>query len=288
MENYIAGLTLHERAVSGFPLSIGTSLALESLFTATQAPYDPNREIPNQINAATYESCYINLETLFRNLSSAVTKEAFQDATPKRLAATLEEEIGVIYDLFQTNTNEKCQPIFYHNYRKKLLNEKLVFHRTPSTEAQKYYQSRLTETLKAIERHTDSIRSFDDSVTGKRFETSLILTHHAYDLVNYQSFTRLDLLESNTGVLKPRARWSTKYYPMPGKSFDHLPFHRLLLLVFGDKVDVKPFPMETRNMVYEVSLKYHWNAMTTLEKVRLDLQLAIKDPYTLKVLSELS
>lgn len=97
---YSLGLTLHDRAVSAFPLSIGTSLAFESVFNGRQEPYDPSRVIPNHVDISNYESCWVNITTLFRNLSSAVEKEAFLGATAERLAATLEEEMGIINDLF--------------------------------------------------------------------------------------------------------------------------------------------------------------------------------------------
>ena len=286
---YSLGLTLHDRAVSAFPLSIGTSLAFESVFNGRQEAYDPNRIIPNYIDINNYESCWINITTLFRNLSSAVEKEVFLGATAERLAATLEEEMAVINDLFATEGNNVCKVNYYYSTYEKLLSEKVpgLAFREPSTEGQKYYASRLKETIKILERHSEVLVRFKDSLEPHLREKAFVLTHEPYDLVRWKAFDRLDLLESNTGVLKPRSLWNTKYYPMSGQSFAHLPFLRKLLLVFGDKVMIKPMPMVLRKDVLDVSVKYNWNSATTEEKVNLDLGLGIKDPYALSILRQL-
>ncbi len=59
---------LAERTVSAFPLSIGTSLAFESLFDGRQAPYDNERELPSRINIDDYKIFLINVGTLIRNI----------------------------------------------------------------------------------------------------------------------------------------------------------------------------------------------------------------------------
>ena len=286
MNNYSLGLTLHDRAVSAFPLSIGTSLALESIFSPRQEPYDASRIIPNQINIEDYQSCWINIHTLFRNLSSAIEKETFLSSTPERLAATLEEEIGVINDLFLNEGNGVCKPEFYYATYDKLYKTKIqgLDFREPSTDGQKYYDNRLKETMKILERHTDTIHKFDDGLDRHQRERALVITHHPYDLVHWNRFERLDLLESNTGVLKPRSLWQSKYYPMSGQSFTHLPFLKKLLLVFGDKTMIKPMPMVLRKEVLDVSVRYHWNPTTTKEKINIDLSLGIKDPFAASIL----
>src|SRR5574343_113330 len=120
MNNYVSGQTLNERAVSGFPVSIGTSLALESIFDSTQDPYDPERKIPQRIDVSNYQAFFVNISTLFRNLSSAVDKQAFLSATTGQLTATLEEEIEVITSLFQNEGGGVCKRIFYFSDHSKL------------------------------------------------------------------------------------------------------------------------------------------------------------------------
>lgn len=289
MLDYSLGLSLSERTTSAFPVSIGTSLALESLFSPQKEPYDPQRVIPNQVNPQEYQSFWVNVTTLFRNLSSAVSKESFLRASVSELTATIEEEIDVIQTLFQTEAQNLCKPIFYYSTYKKLKSQNTpgLSFREPSTEQQKFYHHQLESTLKLLEKHSDTIKVFDDAVYPNHRDKSLILTHQPYDLVRFKNFERLDLLESNTGVLKPRALWNSKYNPMSGKVFTHLPFTRKLLLIFGDKYLIKPYPPVLRNQILETSIQRKWTPVTTDEKISLDLSLDVRDPYMLTVINTL-
>lgn len=289
MDNYVAGHTLAERATSGFPLAIGTSLAFESVFPAQQAPYDPSRKIPTQVDLAKYQHCWINVSTLFRNLSSAVSKEAFLGATPQQLADTLLEEIDVIQQLFQIEGRNSCTPKFFYSDYSTLLRRKVpgLSFREPTTDGQKYYHSRLVETIDKIDHLTDSLITVSDVVNPPASDKAFMLTHQPYDLTVYPRFERLDLLESNTGVLKPRALWSSKYNPMSGESFTNLPFLKKLLLVFGDRVLIKPAALVMRRQILDTALKHQWDPRTTLDRVKLTLEVDVRDPYFLSVFNSL-
>lgn len=289
MDAYIAGATLSDRATSAFPLSIGTSLAFESVFKPYQAPYDPKRTIPNSVDVRNYTSCWVNVTTLFRNLSSAVTKDGFLNASVESLVSTLEEEIGVIQGLFESESNGMCKPEFYFSDYSSLERRHTVGLelRKPTTNSQHFYHSRLIETLRKLDKRSDIYHAFDDSLKPNHKEVAFVLTHQPYDLVDFQRFTRLDLLESNTGILKPKSMWASKFYPMSGLSFVHLPFFKKLLLVFGDKSLIKPTPLPLRKQVYETSIKRQWSAVTTLAKVKFDVDLDLTDPYSKAVFDAL-
>lgn len=289
MNDYLVGNTLTERAMSGFPVSIGTALALESIFPPSQPPYDPDRSIPTKVDLSLYNSFWINLTTLFRNLSSAVSKEAFLQASVEQLVETLFEEMEVIENLFKHEWGDGCEVIFFESdYNLLLRSTKLgLSFRVPSTDGQRFYQSRLIETMRWLNKHTDSIISLHDIVSPPHHESALMLTHQPYDLTAYTRFERLDLLESNTGVLKPRALWSTKYNPMSGVSFTNIPFHKKLLFVFGDRVLIKPGPLPLRKQILETAQTRNWHALTSLDKVRLDVSLDIRDPYMVAVFNSL-
>lgn len=289
MLDYLPGQTLSERAVSAFPVSIGTSLALESIFEGQLKPYDPERIIPNRIDILQYQEIWINIATLFRNLVGAISKEAFLGASSSILASTLEEEVEVISNLFQNEGKGFCRPIFYHSDYSRIKSKKLpaVNFREPSSEAQQYYHLRLKDTFRLMDEHTDSIRRFHDAIEANGSVRAIALTHCPYDLVNYRQFRDLALLESNTGLLKPRSQWNSKYYPVPGMSMIQLPFHKKLLLIMGDKVLLKPGPLSLRKQIIETSIKHHWSPLTTMDKVNLDLNVDVKDPYTAAILNSL-
>ena len=287
--NYIPGNTLSEKAVSAFPLSIGTSLAFESVFMPMQDPYDPKRVIPDRLEVTDHQTCWVNLTTLFRNLSGAISKETFLAATPQSLAAALEEEIDVIQGLFQNEGQNLCKVNFYYSTYEKLTKRNIpgLSFREPNTEAQKHYHNVLLGTLKLMEKHSDSIHRFDDSLSPTRREKAFVLTHHPYDLVDYDRFSDLVLLESNTGAVKPRSRWNSKYYSIPGESFVHLPFFKKILLILGDRVQIKPMPLSFRKQVLETSIKRNWTVATTLPKIKMDLEFDIKDPYAIAIINSL-
>ncbi len=279
-----SGLALAGRAVSGFPLSVGTSHALESLFPPMQKPYDPERKIPNQVEVSRYQVCYINVTTLFRNLVSAIESKTFESIKPEDLLATLEEEIGVIDSLFQNNAPH-CKVVYYYcNYKElksKLLRQtvKTVQLREPKTDNQLYYADIQARVLKGLEKHTDSVQVFDDGLCPKDYVDAIVITHLPYDLIHFNKFSSVDLLESNTGILKPRYLWYTKYNKMANVDLSHIPFHKKLLLCFGDKTMIQSTPAVLRKAITDCAAKHNWNAMTTEQKINLDMSLSIIDPF---------
>jgi len=289
MDVYTPGTSLAHRATSGYPLSIGTSLAFESVFAARQPPYDPSRQIPDQVDVGQYTSCWINIMTLFRNLGSAVEKEVFLNASVPALADTLEEEMEVIQSLFSIEGKDQCKPEFYYSTYKKLKSQTtpgLTF-REPSTDHQHFYVSRLTETIELLEKRSDVYHKFSDAIIPQHKERAFALTHYPYDLTAFDKFDKLDLLESNTGVLKPRARWNTKYSKMANQSFAHLPFFRKILLVMGDHVLIRPAALPLRKQLLETSVARNWSPATTLDKVKMDMGLDMRDPYMSAVFNAL-
>lgn len=288
-DNYVAGTTLASRTVSAFPLSIGTSLAFESVFFPRQPSYDPERQIPNRVEVVQYQSCWINVLTLIRNITGAVEKEVMQHATPSAIADTLCEEIEVIESLFQHEGMGVCKPYFYHSTYKDLRKIRVPGFglRDPSTQNQLAYQAMVDNVLREMDRRTDQIRTFNDTIKPPMKDKGLIVTHLPYDLLSQKSFEQLDLLESHTGILKTKHAWNSKYSPMAGKSFASLPFHRKLLLIFGDRYLIKPMAGKIREAVLECADKRNWTPLTTEDKVKLDLSIDFKDPVHIQVFAAL-
>lgn len=67
--------SIHDRTTSGFPVSISTGLALESIFSPRQAVYDPDRVTPPRVDLSKYQEFWVNTATLFRNMVSASSRE---------------------------------------------------------------------------------------------------------------------------------------------------------------------------------------------------------------------
>lgn len=282
------GITLTQRKTSGFPLSIGTGLAMESIFSATRPVYDESRAIPEKINIDQYETFWINLTTLIRNLYAALDKAELALVKAQDVYSTLLEEIDVINHLVASEGNEVRVKYYFSTYtelERKVKNQsvKLISLRKPTTPAQIVQHEIQKSILDEIYKQGDNVVKMTGTLVPDRGDKSLVLTHQPYDLTGYKNFESLALIESNTGILKTRSQWSSKYYPLPGKStgvdgMGRLPFHRKLLLVFGDKSLIVPTLLPIRKHIYQVAEERHWTSSTTMDKVDLDLNISFKDP----------
>lgn len=282
-----SGITISNRIVSGFPLSIATSQAFESVFPMTQVPYDRERKIPEMVDIAGYDAFYININTLFRNFVSACDKDTWIAAHPEDVIATIEEEMEVIETLFDMN-GAPMRPKFYYSEYKGLEKDatgstvvKIPSLRLPSTENQRYYEDTRKKLIYILEEHTDSVLKLKDELIPERYERAIVITHQPYDLTRYDRFATLDLLESNTGILKPRQRWNTKYATFGMSDLSLLPFNKKLLYCFGDKVQIKPASQKLRQLVLDTAKSKNWHPMTTPEKVNLDMTISTVDPFVI-------
>jgi hypothetical protein len=100
---------------------------------------------------------------------------------------------------------------------------------------------------------------------------ALILTHYPVDLLSASNFYELHLLESNTGKIKPKSKWSQKINKKP-EEYRFLPFNRLTLTVFGDGNKlIKPYAYTPKKELLTIAKHYKWNALTTRERVKRTL-----------------
>lgn len=279
------GKSLSDRLLSSFPLSLPTGLAFESVFSPRIGRYDDKREIPNKVQISQYSEIWINLWTLFRNLVSSVDNSVFLSSNHKELADILKFEIDLIDDLFRNEGQSHCRPIFYiPNYRQLRLQAKVKL-REARTDAQKFYESQLNRTMEVLSK--DKELSIMDKIQPHKRVKALILTHIPFDLLSYTHFDRLDLLESNTGKLKSRFEWNTKYYPVGENDLSHLPFNYKLLYIFGDRVLIHPSDFKLRKLILDISKRRDWVVTTTLDKILMDCELDIREPYVLEYVKKL-
>lgn len=282
----MAANSIYERETSSFPITIGTALSLESIFNPRSAPFDPTREIPNHVNLHKYQFMYFNLWTLYRNLIACLDKSTFLMTKDDDLANALQSDIEVIQSLFQIEGMNICKPVFYvcsYNALTKL--DSRIKLRQDNTELQKASKAKFLSVVQKLQRRLD-IAMFDSEIVGNK-TNSLLMTHVPYDLLSYKSFNKLDLLESNTGKLKTRHEWNSKYYQVIGSDMSRLPWLKQLLLIFGDRTLIHPADTKLRRLVMDIAEKYQWTQATTLDRVRLCWEMEIKEPYVLDFLKSL-
>lgn len=280
MNEIIAG-----RTISAFPISVGTSLALESVLSSPNPSIDPDREIPQKVNLVDYDDIWINISTLFRNLFGSLTKEGSKRVLPRELAQGLIEEIEFIHNLVATETLNRTKSFFYICQYKDLnsLYPYAIF-RQDHTELQKTYRALHDNAIQFVLQYfgkQDYLKIFNSEIKPVNYSKALIITHVAHDLLSYKNFNELHLLESHTGVLKKKHQWNTKY--TEGKSLPMLPFNKGLLQIFGDSETFRPFPINTRKSILELANKYKWTPATTKDKIILNLD-QLPDKFSVSVL----
>jgi len=281
--------SLSSRTTSGFPISIGTSLALESLFMSRQDPYDPQREIPQSVDVSKYDEIWINLSTMFRNIVGASFKEAIIVASEEEFKDTLNQEIEIINDIFSNEGQNQCKPVYYYCTYEKLHKKRhnIVSLRSENTEPQKIVKYKMDKTLELLFKETEEHFKFDSDIKPKSKTKAMIFTHIPFDLLSHKNFNDLHLLEGHTGKLKPRFLWYTKYYPVGDEDLSSLPFNRTLLMVFGDRALIQPGNIKLRRTILDVAEKGNWTPMTTEAKMMMDFEMYIKEPFVVKTLKEL-
>jgi hypothetical protein len=263
---------LANRTMSAFPISIATSHALESIANGPQPPYDPERIIPQKINILEYEYFWINLLTIYRNIIGAVGTENVKHLLPADLIYAIEFELGVITDIINKTSLGKTKCIFYVSKYSNL--EKKHPHATirkDNTEKQRFYTNMMQQTINEfIKRQSkDAIKFYECDLKPETKSDSLILTNYAYDLLSYKHFNKLDLLESHTGVLKPKSMWYTKL--LNGKDLNRIPFNSLSIQVFGDKETFSGMPHKVKSLILELAEKYQWTQVTSKDRIYYSL-----------------
>ena len=255
-----------ERTVTSFGLSIGTGLALESIFDPTTERYDTDREIPNRVNIDNYKVHIFNIFTIARNILNAVNdKDKDSLINSKHFLDILEDELYIIDSLYE---DKKCKPIIFIPDYSKIYKNMNVGKDTGITKA--YIENeKILSKLKHLTLEND-IRVIKGSyklptLTGK----VLLTTSVPIDLLNKN--ISLDLLESHTGKLKTKKDFYTKFHKLGKTSLESIPFLQETVYLLGDGSVVLPHSLKIRRLLYNLSIERNWTNRTTTMKVRDDI-----------------
>lgn len=238
---------LKERAQSGFPVSIGTGLALETVFSPTTDVADTTRQVPTKVEHSTYNLYLINVSTLVRNLLSSVSYANLVGLPSSMILETLLEEIEYLQGLFTMNDLHLQFYVNTYAFPTKTYQSTL---RLQTTDQQIQLGSYTSYCLDHIKKQ-DEVKVFDNKLSYEVTSKALVLTHVPWDLLSHTKFHRLDLLESHTGLVKTRKEWNSKYYPVPKMDMSFLPFIEYLLVHFGDGIMFRPDKLEDRLDLYK-------------------------------------
>jgi hypothetical protein len=267
---------LAQRVIGAYPLSIATSLMVESL-----AGVHPDLPIPPHPPIQDYQAIWVNLRTLFRNLYNAVERDQQQDLHPSFLAEAMISEMEVLHDAIRT-LQSTVQVFFYvNNYPDLVRQFPHAQFRTDNTPLQKHYAAIMVSTLELVMTQAKKVMKtppafFRGDLQASQMMKTLLVTHYAWDLTSAKYLGDTELIESHTGKIKPPSQWYTKYYQ--GKDYPMIPFRRGFLPIFGDDTLFRPFPKAARESIVELAVKYDWTNVTSLDRLRLGLD-QLSDKY---------
>lgn len=263
---------LAARATSAFPISIGTSLALESCLKGPNPAYDPARPIPQAIDLRNYDSVWINLLTLIRNIYQSVSSSEAKLLIARDTADVLAFECDLIREVIRKNSPQTQVVIYKCKYGEIQRTYPKAILREVKTANQVFFGEFVGEVVKIFEDHhaepTD-VKSCGLYLEPEPLHNGLLITHFAHDLLSADKFKTLALLESHTGVLKDKSRWHTKFCKSPvNTGIERIPFNKVMWQVFGDEELISAYPAKARQLVLEMARQNDWNSLTTLSRIR--------------------
>lgn len=252
----MSSLVLAGRELGAYPISVGTSLALEACKT------DPRLH---------YSHLYVNVWTLFRNLYTALTAVDAESIGRKDWAEALTEEI-VLFDRIAKEILSGISVSFYapdYSKTNSLIPKAKL--RPHTTAKQQHYKVVSEEVIGALRMFLPRLAmeqltvGYTNSASPPPIKSkSLVLSHYALDLLSCPWDARL--IESHTGKIKDRSLWSSKL--AGSANYENMPFNKLTLTVFGDNTLIAPQPQVARRVLYAVSVEGKWTSVTTYDYVK--------------------
>lgn len=257
-----------------FSLSIGTSLAVETLFGI-------NDLVPasNPLPYTKYEYLFVNIRTLVRNLYNAVQKELKVTWTRDHYLREIMEELMILPEIINDQSKGKLGLVYYINSYKSLQRQyPSAILKQSKTVSQKLYDDIEEHIVKhvqlAVRNNQIRVMLNDMSITlPEKTMGNLLLTHIAVDLVPFARTRRVQLLESHTGIIKDAARWYTK---LNGKELERIPFGEFSIQVYGDGKHFAGLPFKYKKYLTELANVNKWNQYTGDKLIRMQVS-RIKD-----------
>lgn len=263
----ILNIGIASRMLGQFPISIATSLAIESA-----CGIHPDLPKPSHVPLLDYNEIWINIRTLIRNFMGALDKEIAAMMLPSPLADSIMQEMTTIQQVVSEYSRQRVKIVFYISHYEDLTKKyKHAILRQDNTEKQKMYTAIVEAVLEIMNKaHPELMEIYSLKLIPKKPPKALIITHYAYDLLSRLSFEKLMLLESHTGKMKPFSQWYQKYYN--GKDLQLIPFREDLIQVFGDNETFRPMDIKLRKAIIDVAIKYKWSSVTTRDRIAQTIQ----------------
>lgn len=248
---------MEQRTIGMLPISVGTSLAFESLIAT------PTKKI---------DSLMLNIDTIFRNAYQAYDTKVRSSLTADQLYNDVIQDLGGVYEILgKISTNKSPNMVAYYcSYAGLEKRFKLAKIWKPETKIQLHYASLQDQVLKRLLSQLRGHIRLCDHTMPNGIRNTFVLTHHIVDLVVPNGYGDITLIESHTAVLKEKGQWYTKL--TGGSKLERIPFNPLTLQVFGDNsTNFKANDFKYKSAILMLAEQYKWTPMTTVERVKLSI-----------------
>ena len=255
-----------DREVGAFPLSIGTSYAIEGLLGIH--PGNPNQ--PSGHKGIT--TLWINIRTLVRNYREAVKTDDRDRVKYDSASIMVLSEMQAIPEILKF-AKRNIEVVFYHQAIEDIKQQfPNANYKTVKTDNQVAAATYETFTLRFLLAECINakipVQHIRRQPTQSR-QVAAILTHYPKDLFWKGCFERLFLLESHTGQLKTYVDWYSKLIGI--KSDNQVPLNEFTIQVFGDKHLFEGQDKKIKTELKELARVKRWNATTGMSKVSSDI-----------------
>lgn len=262
MEVIVLKQNIEDRTTCASGISIGTGLALETLFDVEI--FDKARKRPKRIDPTDYPTHIYNIYTLYRNVLSSIKYKDKEILVSNKLVK--EQLLNDMYLLIDLYNDTGIELIFYlPDYT--LLHKKYIKGKDPTAYTPYVTHSFIAENIKRLVFPGVVCRGTTHSTLPRMPKKVLLLSHFTIDLLDAKNIPNLHLLESHTGKIKTKLEWGSKYHPIGKRDLSMLPMNSRLLYMFGDKSLVKPMPILDRRGLYELIMTQNWTPNTSNDRV---------------------
>lgn len=273
---------LLQRKLGNLPVSLGTSNALNGVFGTTLPSHE--QPLTKDPPYREYSTLAINLRTIVRNIDSSVNSQYVAMLTPSTLTRLVIEEINIITELVDVNTNGAIKVVYYagmypnakQQFPKAAIKTITAPKKLEALQRELAFFEYLREgdglTYATANLRTSVLDVYDnkpsDELFDKMFGKTLFLTHLPLDLL-MSSTRRYALLESHTGRIKNIPQLYTKLQTKE----ERIPFNIVTIQVFGDTGEMfAPMSKSIRDKVIDLANTHHWHSMTGREKILADIR----------------
>lgn len=271
---------LVSRSLGKFPISIGTSNALEGFFGLKEGmTKSPHRS---------YGNILVNLRTLIRNIYQSVPTNDQTHFTPSIMIKLMTEEMILIRDIVRDQSGARINTYWYlpmyQQIDKTYPNARTIESQPPKQQIYFGFELATYQLLLKLQ-EADVLKEFihipdkwfgfniSDNLPNIKglplvIKPSVLLTHISLDLLTINP-PKKGLLESHTGAVKGPSEFPTKLKGKP----ENMPFDIMTLQMFGDTAGLfLPMQQSFRTELLKVAKQKHWNFATTPMRIKMDVK----------------